>query len=110
MELGIDRTGWRQDTAHGQPGAAQGTPEWHALLARFGAAYSARHEMEEDRTADADTAGGSFDRGCARIVGGYGQGASQSLSHVNPSALVHGKPEAAILGSIAGSHMAGDRG
>jgi hypothetical protein len=108
MELGFDNESWRTELARGLAAGKDSRPEWHALLARLGAAYAARDILHENE--DGHASGGSFDRGSARIVLNYGQAAEAGLSPVNPTALVHGKSTTDKNAGVAGSQTTDDRG
>jgi hypothetical protein len=111
MELGFDNESWRLELARSLAAGKDSRPEWHALLARLGAAYAARHALQDDQETDSpDAPSGSFDRGSARIVLNYGQGVGRGLSPVNPTTLVHGKSNTDKTAGVAGTNTTGDRG
>jgi hypothetical protein len=111
MELGFDNESWRLELARSLAAGKDSRPEWHALLTRLGTAYAARDILRNDEDEDPDgSLSGSFDRGSARIVLNYGQGATEGLSPVNPTTLGHVKSDADKTAGVAGTKTPGDRG
>ena len=107
MDIGIDLDSWQK--AGGFAGATSAAPErrreWRGLRARLDAAYAARQALLADGPVRLRRAGGSFDRGSARIVANYGPAGS-----VNRTDLASGKSTGNIRTALAGAITIGDRG
>jgi hypothetical protein len=86
---------------------AGGASDWHGLRARLAAAHAARGVLVQENAGEQGVAGGSFDRGSARMLAVYGRDRDAGLSGINPSALGSGKPIWDNDAAVAGAPIAG---
>ena len=106
MDIGFDHNEWRPAPAQRAfAGGWSSAPEWLALQARLGAAWSARRELAADMRSPTQRCG-SFDRNSARAVASFD---NASLA-VNPIVLANRKPGGGIDAEHAGDLTSGGRG
>ena len=110
MDIGFDWTEWRPAPAATSAGEAwAGTPDWHVLRARLGAAWLARQALAPP-AAGATLPHGSFAPSAAHALCDLGAGPGEILCSVNRTALGNCKPGGAIAVADAGNSLAGSRG
>ncbi len=97
MDIGFDQKTWRNSST-----PQDGHPDWHALMARLGAAVAARRSFEEGATRQA----GSFDAHGAQVIAQY----AGCLTDVNPISSADPNGECGMDAGRAGTCPTGGRG
>ena len=87
---------------------AAGVFDWHGLRARLAATFAVRSALQRGSARRTVVAGGSFDRGSARILAVFGRDLAGGLDAINPTALGSGKFNDDNDAAVADAHAAGD--